>query len=212
MAPLDTVQSPCRWLRQFLQPLYLFPPMDFQRLMWHWFVEKDGVLQAPLVVPVVKNLPVNAGDTDSIPRLGRFPGEGNGNPLQYSYLGNSMDVRLQSIESQRVGHNWTRTHARAYGVSSLSLCLPYLLGHVSCLSSLWRLAGPQQESPQAGVKAPSELISHSRQCPFRGSSTDLTTAPDGLCSLWLVRQWLLFSPGISARGWYFMWLQEIQLY
>ena len=52
----------------------------------------------------------------------------------------------------------------------------------------------------------------SRQCPFRGSSTDLTTAPDGLCSLWLVRQWLSFSPGISARGWYFMWLQEIQLH
>ena len=52
----------------------------------------------------------------------------------------------------------------------------------------------------------------SRQCPFRGSSTDLTTAPDGLCSLWLVRHWLSFSPGISARGWYFMWLQEIQLH
>ena len=68
-------------------------------------MEKDGVLQAPLVVPVVKNLPVNAGDTDSIPGLGRFPGEGNGNPLQYSYLGNSMDGGLQSIESQRVRHN-----------------------------------------------------------------------------------------------------------
>ena len=123
-----------------------------------------------------------------------------------------MDGGLQSIESQRVRHNWTRTHARAYGVSSLSLCLPYLLGDVSCLSSLWRPASPQQESPQAGVKAPSELISHSRQCPFRGSSTDLTTAPDGLRSLWLVRQWLSFSPGISARGWYFTWLQEIQLH
>ena len=30
----------------------------------------------------------NAGDLDSIPRLGRSPGEGNGNPLQYSCLGN----------------------------------------------------------------------------------------------------------------------------
>ena len=33
----------------------------------------------------------NAGDLDSIPRLGRSPGEGNGNPLQYSYLENPMD-------------------------------------------------------------------------------------------------------------------------
>ena len=32
----------------------------------------------------------NAGDLGSIPELGRFPGEGNGNSLQYSYLGNSM--------------------------------------------------------------------------------------------------------------------------
>ena len=43
---------------------------------------------------VVKNPPPNAGDTGdagSIPRLGRFPGEGNSNPLQYSCLANSID-------------------------------------------------------------------------------------------------------------------------
>ena len=33
----------------------------------------------------------NAGDPDSIPGLGRSPGEGNGNPLQYSCLENSID-------------------------------------------------------------------------------------------------------------------------
>ena len=33
----------------------------------------------------------NAGDPDSIPGLGRFPGEGNGNPLQHSCLENPMD-------------------------------------------------------------------------------------------------------------------------
>ena len=33
----------------------------------------------------------NAGDPGSIPGLGRSPGEGNGNPLQYSYLENPMD-------------------------------------------------------------------------------------------------------------------------
>ena len=43
---------------------------------------------------MLKNLPVNAedaGDVSSIPGLGRSPGEGNGNPLQYSWLENSMD-------------------------------------------------------------------------------------------------------------------------
>ena len=39
---------------------------------------------------VVKN-PINAGDTDSIPGLGRSPGVGNGNSLHFSCLENSMD-------------------------------------------------------------------------------------------------------------------------
>ena len=40
---------------------------------------------------LVKNLPANAGDTRSVPDPGRFSGEGNGNPLQHSCLGNPMD-------------------------------------------------------------------------------------------------------------------------
>ena len=40
---------------------------------------------------VVKNPPVNAGDTGLIPGLGKSPGVGNGNPLQYSCLRNPMD-------------------------------------------------------------------------------------------------------------------------
>ena len=40
---------------------------------------------------MVKNLPANAGDSGSIPGSGRSPGEGNGNPLQYTCLGNPMD-------------------------------------------------------------------------------------------------------------------------
>ena len=42
---------------------------------------------------VVKNAPVNGGDMGFIPQLGRSPGEGNGNPLQYSCLGNLIDRR-----------------------------------------------------------------------------------------------------------------------
>ena len=45
--------------------------------------------------PVVKNSPGNAGDAGLIPELGRFPGEGNGNPLQYSCLGNPLERVLQ---------------------------------------------------------------------------------------------------------------------
>ena len=40
---------------------------------------------------VVKSLPANAGDTGLISGSGRSPGEGNGNPLQYSHLENSVD-------------------------------------------------------------------------------------------------------------------------
>jgi len=40
---------------------------------------------------VVKNPYANPGDSGLIPGLGRPPGEGNGNPLQYSCLGNPMD-------------------------------------------------------------------------------------------------------------------------
>jgi len=58
---------------------------------------------------VVKNLPANAGDTRDAsltPGLGRFPGEGNGNPLQYSCWKHPWIAEPgESMESQRVGHN-----------------------------------------------------------------------------------------------------------
>ena len=38
----------------------------------------------------VKNTPANAGEVGSIPGSGRSPRDGNGNPFQYSYLGNPM--------------------------------------------------------------------------------------------------------------------------
>ena len=44
---------------------------------------------------VIRNLPANAGDAgevSSIPGSGRSPGEGNGNPQQYSCLGNPMNT------------------------------------------------------------------------------------------------------------------------
>ena len=50
----------------------------------------------------------NVGDVGSIPRSKRSPGERNGNPLQYSCLGNPLTEEpggLQTMGSQSVGHN-----------------------------------------------------------------------------------------------------------
>ena len=46
---------------------------------------------------VVKNLAVNAGDAGLIPELRRSTGEGNGNPPQYSFLGNPMDRGARQV-------------------------------------------------------------------------------------------------------------------
>ena len=51
----------------------------------------SNLVWASLEAQLMKNLPVNAGDADSIPGSGRCPGGGNGNPLQDSCLGDCMD-------------------------------------------------------------------------------------------------------------------------
>ena len=62
-----------------------FVSPDFRWILYHW---------ACPVAQLVKNLPANVEDTrdtGTIPGSGRSSGEGNGNPLQYSCLENSMD-------------------------------------------------------------------------------------------------------------------------
>ena len=61
---------------------------------------------------VVKNLPSNVGDVDSVPGLGRSPGEGNGNPLQYSCLGNPMDRGTWLATVRGVAKSQTELSAR----------------------------------------------------------------------------------------------------
>ena len=75
---------------------------------------------ASQVVLVVKNPPASAGDIRdacSIPRLGRSPGVGHGNPLQYSCLENSTDRGARWATVHRVrksGHDRSNlTHTRA---------------------------------------------------------------------------------------------------
>ena len=60
---------------------------------------------------MVKNPPVNAGDTRDtvlIPGSRRFPGEGNGNPLQYSCLGNLMDRGVWQATIDGVTKRWAQ--------------------------------------------------------------------------------------------------------
>ena len=56
----------------------------------------------------VKVSACNAGDLGLIPGLGRSPGEGNGNPLQYSCLENPMDGGAWWATVHRVAKSWTR--------------------------------------------------------------------------------------------------------
>ena len=59
---------------------------------------------------MVKNLPVHAGDSGDmglIPGSGRSPGVGNGNPLQYSYLENSVDRGAWWAAVHEVAKRWT---------------------------------------------------------------------------------------------------------
>ena len=68
---------------------------------------------------MIKNLPANAGDTvdmASIPRSGRFLAGGNGNPLQYSWLGNSKDRGAWQDMTEH-----THTHSNSKVLSPVSL-------------------------------------------------------------------------------------------
>ena len=58
---------------------------------------------------MVKNLPANAENTEEaglIPGLGRSPGEGNGNPLQYSCLENPMDRGAWRATVHGIAKSW----------------------------------------------------------------------------------------------------------
>ena len=55
---------------------------------------------------LVKNPSATAGDTDSIPGSGRSPGEGNGNPLQYSCLEHPMDRGAWWATVHWVAESW----------------------------------------------------------------------------------------------------------
>ena len=82
------------------------------------------------MVQLVKNLPANAGDTinaGSIPESGRSSGGGNGSPLQYSCLENSMDreawlatiMGLQRVRKTEHADTHTHTHTHTHTLTVL---------------------------------------------------------------------------------------------
>ena len=98
------------------------PDLNFQ-ILW-----KEVIFSVPIRLPrasqvvlVVKNSPTNARDerdTVSVPGLGRFPGGGHDNPLQYSCLENPMDRGGWWATVHRAAKSWTQlkwlsTHTHA---------------------------------------------------------------------------------------------------
>ena len=76
------------------------------------------------MVLVVKSLPASAGDirdVGSIPKVGRSPGEGNGNPLQYPCLENHMDRGAWRATVHGVTKSWTRMGTEHSPPSGLAL-------------------------------------------------------------------------------------------
>ena len=97
----------------------------------------------------------NAGDLGVIPGLGRFPGEGNNYPLQYSCLENSMDRRTGRAtvhKSQRVRHNWVTLslfHFHIYIYEIYSCIYVILLWTLICKESTGNSGNPSS-IPRSG--------------------------------------------------------------
>ena len=93
------------------------------------------------------------GDLGSVPRLGRFPGEGKGNPLQYSGLENSMDCVVHGVAKNQARLNnfhfsdfWRWVTIKNYEGSEINLV---------CYSSMD--VNRRHENPGSGTK---DIITH----------------------------------------------------
>ena len=70
--------------------------------------KRKGQVKNSPVAQIGKESASNAGDLVSIPGLGRSPGEGNGHPLQYSCLENSMNRKVWQAIVHRVAKSWKK--------------------------------------------------------------------------------------------------------
>ena len=77
---------------------------------------------------MVKNQPANSGgarDEGSVPGLGRSPGEGNGNPLQYSCLENSIESRVWQTAALGVTKRQTRLSRHVHTLTHTHIHILY---------------------------------------------------------------------------------------
>ena len=105
--------------------------------MSRWYVNLSGLNRCHLwdgasqVALEVKNLPANAGDTDSIPGSGRSLGGRHGNPLQYSCLENPMDrggwwATVYRVAKSQKRLKWLSTLACIYEIIGKSkICFTF---------------------------------------------------------------------------------------
>ena len=130
---------------------------------------------------VVKNPPANAGDVGSVPRLGRCPGKGHGNPLQYSCLENPMD--------------WGACRATVHGVTELDTA------EATQHAMLHALHTPLH-TPKSSHHPKLKLCTHG----IKTLHSSLLPGPGNLCSTFLSLICQLQVPHIS--GTCSIWLYE----
>ena len=112
----DNIQPWCTPFTIWNQPVVPCPVLTIAsclayRLSLKWFNWSKLRIGLPGWCLVVKNPSAKAGDirdTGSVPGLGRSPGEGNGNPLQYSCLEYPMDTGAWQAAVYTVRKNWTQ--------------------------------------------------------------------------------------------------------
>ena len=143
----------------------------------------------------VKNLPAIARDTrdvGSIPGLGRSPGEGHGNILQYSCLGKSMDRGTWRATVHRVAKSWTwqkwfsNQENMAYPVNRPTLPLFFIqkINYIvmSLLTSFTFMISYINNAKNASVQFSHSVISHSATHELQHARLTCPSPTPGACS------------------------------
>ena len=105
-----------------LVPLCRVLPRQRRRGLWLDIIHTDR--QASQVLRSGEESPASARDTGLIPVLGRSPGIGNGNPLQYSCLKNPMDRGAWWAAIHRITKSWTRLSLQSVAKDILNSLFP----------------------------------------------------------------------------------------